>query len=45
MTLVDCFNFFIVGLILGRFGPDLFRLCKRVVEEFKIAKKEWRRHE
>ena len=45
MTFIDCLNFFIAGLIIGHFGPDFYSLCKRIVEEFKIAKKQWRGNE
>ena len=35
-------NFFI-GFIIGWFFDDLVTLCKKVYEEAKIAKRDWRK--
>jgi hypothetical protein len=39
---VDAINFFLAGFILGLFGPALYKLTLRIIEEFKLAKQQWR---
>ena len=34
---------FIIGFIIGWFIDDLVILCKKVYEEAKIAKRDWRK--
>jgi hypothetical protein len=34
---------FIIGFIIGWFIDDIVALCKKVYEEFKIAKRDWRK--
>jgi len=39
---VDAMNFFLAGFILGLFGPALYKLILKIIEEFKLAKQQWR---
>ena len=39
---VDAMNFFLAGFILGLFGPTLYKLILKIIEEFKLAKQQWR---
>ena len=34
---------FILGFIIGWFFDDIVALCKKVYEEAKIAKRDWRK--
>ena len=34
---------FILGFIIGWFFDDIVTLCKKVYEEAKIAKRDWRK--
>jgi len=33
------------GFVLGYFWHPVWTLCKRIVEEAKLARKEWRNHD
>jgi hypothetical protein len=39
---VDAMNFFLAGFVVGLFGPALCKLTLKIIEEFKLAKKQWR---
>ena len=39
---VDAINFFVAGFVLGLFGPALCKLIPKIIEEFKLAKQQWR---
>jgi len=36
---------FVWGFVLGYFWHPVWTLCKRIVEEAKLARKEWRNHD
>jgi H+/Cl- antiporter ClcA len=38
----DAINFFLAGFVLGLFGPLLYKLILKIIEEFKLAKQQWR---
>jgi len=40
--LVNAINLFLAGFILGLFGPLFYKLILKIIEEFKLAKKQWR---
>jgi len=37
------FDWFVTGLIIGCFWKSAWYMTKRIIEEFKIAKEEWRK--
>jgi hypothetical protein len=43
-ALVDAINPFLLGLFLGFFGPSLYQLIRTIINEFKLAKQQWRKN-